>query len=342
MPKNKEAVIRYNIIDKCLTNRYKPFPSMDDLIEACEEELGTDFAVSTIQKDIKAMKEDKGLGYLAPIKFSKAENGYYYDQADYTIRSIGLNDKEIEAIEFATGLLKNFQGIKVNDTYNAAVDKILTSVKAKSSDKDKTLTHAIQLEETTHLRGSESMEKYIYCIKEKIPISFVHYSYSKQTFKANIIHPYLLKESNKRWYLVGYSEEHKALRNFGIDRIYDPVMLDVKFVNHDGSDLRELYKNKIGLNSFASSKAEKITLWVNDVFANYIKSMPLHNSQVIVDHLENGAIRIQLNLVPTYELISKILSYGENMMVEEPKWLIKEIVNALDKTSKRYAAKKRK
>jgi len=342
MPQNKEAVIRYNIIDKCLTNRYNPFPSMDDLIEACEEELGTDFSVSTIQKDIKAMKEDKGLGYMAPIRFSKAENGYYYSDPVYTIRSIGLNDKEIEAIEFATGLLKNFQGIKVNDAYNTAVDKIFTSIKAKTSDKDKTLVHAIQLEETTHLRGIEDLDKYIYCIKEKIPISFVHYSFSKKTYKANIIHPYLLKESNKRWYLVGYSEEHKELRNFGIDRIYEPVMLDLKFIDHSGGDLRELYKNKIGLSPLESGKPETITLWVSDVFSKYILSMPLHESQTVTEHIEDGSIRITMNLVPTYELISKVLSYGEHMEVESPKWLIKEITTALNKTAKRYEAKKRK
>lgn len=342
MPQNKEAVIRYNIIDKCLTNPYKKYPSMDILIEECEKELGTDFAVSTIQKDIKAMKEDKGLGYMAPIKFSKAENGYYYSDPNYTIRAIGLNDKEIEAIEFATGLLRNFQGMKVNDTYNTAVDKILTSVKAKKSANDKTLTHAIQLEETTHLRGIENLDMYVYCIKEKVPISFVHYSFGKKTFKANIIHPYLLKESNKRWYLVGYSEEHKALRNFGIDRMYDPITLDKAFIDNDGGDLRELYKNKIGLNPLEKSKPEKISLWVSETFSKYVLTMPLHESQAIQDHNEDGSIIISLHLSPTYELISKILSYGENMEVQEPKWMIKEIVNALNNTSKRYETKKRK
>ena len=38
-----------------------------------------------------------------------------------------------------------------------------------------------------------------------------------------------MKESNKRWYLVGYSEEHKAVRYFGLDRIYDPVLIDKPF-----------------------------------------------------------------------------------------------------------------
>jgi len=35
------------------------YPSMDDLIDTCERKLGKPFSVSTIQKDIKAMKEDE-------------------------------------------------------------------------------------------------------------------------------------------------------------------------------------------------------------------------------------------------------------------------------------------
>lgn len=339
MPITKEAIIRYKIIDECLTNRFRRFPSMEDLIDACEKELGTDFAVSTIQKDIKTMKEDEALGYLAPIKFSKAENGYYYSDPEYTIRSFGLNDKEIEAIEFATSMLQHFRGMKVNESFNQAVDKILTSVKAKKSDKESALLNAIQLEETTTLRGIEELDKYIYCIKEKVPISFVHYSYDKKTFKANIIHPYLLKESNKRWYLVGFSEEHNDVRYFGIDRVYDPVFLDKRFIEHKGKDLRRMFSQKIGLNDvegYEVEQTEEIQIWVSRTFSNYLKSMPLHHSQKIIEYYNDGELLINLHLVPTLELISKILSYGEHMVVKEPKWLADEVKNEFAKALKKY------
>ena len=63
MPINKEAYLRYRIIDRRLRKRGAPYPDMDDLLEACEQELGTTFAVSTIQKDIKAMKNGDELHF---------------------------------------------------------------------------------------------------------------------------------------------------------------------------------------------------------------------------------------------------------------------------------------
>ena len=56
MPHIKNALIRYRIIDKCIRNKYNPFPSKLDLREACEESLfgsidGTHICDSTIEKE---------------------------------------------------------------------------------------------------------------------------------------------------------------------------------------------------------------------------------------------------------------------------------------------------
>ena len=41
MPPPSEAALRYAIIDRCLTNPYKPFPTMDVLKWEIERELKT-------------------------------------------------------------------------------------------------------------------------------------------------------------------------------------------------------------------------------------------------------------------------------------------------------------
>lgn len=343
MPPPSEAALRYSIIDRCLTNPYKPFPKMDDLKYAIERQLKTSVSTVTIQKDIAQMKkpEEEG-GYNAPIVYRRRQEGYEYDLVkfpDYTIQAFGLNDKEIEAIELAAGVLQHFKGIKVNDSYNHAIDKLLSSVDIKKTDKVKTLANAIQPEETSYMRGMEHFEAIVSSIKKQIPISFIHYSYSKKSFKANIIHPYLMKESNKRWYLVGYSEEHKEVRYFGLDRIYDPIQLDKDFIENTTGDLRALFDNKIGLNNLNDEVVEtpeEIKVWVSKTMANYIKSMPIHKSQKHIEYGGYGEIEVTLNLVPTYELIALILSYGKHMELLSPHWLRKEITKELEKSILKY------
>lgn len=347
MPPPSEAALRYAIIDRCLTNLYKPYPTMDDLKYTIERELKTSVSTATIQKDIAQMKkgEDEN-GYSAPIKFKRSNQGYYYDlitHPNFTIRSLGLNEKESEAIELAASVLQQFKGIKVNDSYNHAIDKLYSSLNIKKSDKDKSLTNAIQPEETTYMQGMEHFENLVKSIKKKIPVSFIHYSYDKKLFKSIIIHPYLMKESNKRWYLVGYSEEHKEVRYFGLDRIYDPLLIDKEFKEHQGADLRSLFDTKIGLTNIHSKnnkqEPQEITLWVSRRMANYIKSMPLHKSQTHQEHNGYGDIMVSITLVPTFELVAMILSYGKHIELMSPQWLRKEIEDELEASVLKYKRK---
>ena len=59
MPANKYALLRYRIIDRCISNSLNPFPTKEDLRSACEEALygsdGENISISTIEKDIWAM-----------------------------------------------------------------------------------------------------------------------------------------------------------------------------------------------------------------------------------------------------------------------------------------------
>ena len=132
MPVNKEAFLRYRIIDRMLRNKYKPFPSMDDLIDELEEKLGKSFSISTIQKDIKSMKEDELLAYMAPIKFQRAHQGYHYTDSTFSITEVPLGEEDLDAIEFAAMVLQQFKDVKLFAEFGSAVDKIFNAVSVSS------------------------------------------------------------------------------------------------------------------------------------------------------------------------------------------------------------------
>ncbi len=328
MPPHSEAVIRYRIIDRCLTNPYKRYPSMEDIIRELRKELNADYSPNTIQKDIHAMKKDESLGYFAPIQYSKRHNGYYYENENYTIRTDSLNDKEIETIELAAGIIQHFKGYRLGETFSEAINKLFSALDIEKSKSDENLKNAIQAEESTYMSGLENFDIFVRCIRQKLPVSFIHYSYQNKDFKAIIIHPYLLKESQKRWYLVGYSEGHGKLRIFGLDRIYDPIVLNKTFRQKDENELHQLFQDRYGINTIdghETGPAEEIEIMVSDQMSNYLKSMPIHTSQRLGEQFSRGHITILLRLIPTRELISLILSYGHHMVVLKPDWLRAEV-----------------
>lgn len=112
MPVNKNALIRYKTIDRCLRNRYRQW-TLDDLVEACSDTLNDmegitkGVSIRTIQSDIQIMRSDK-LGYNAPIEVY--DNKYYrYKVPDYSISETPLTTEDYELMSKAIAMIQQCQ-----------------------------------------------------------------------------------------------------------------------------------------------------------------------------------------------------------------------------------------
>lgn len=130
MPANKNALIRYKTIDRCLRNRYRRW-TLDDLVEACSDALyemeGIDKGISTrsVQGDIQIMRSDK-LGMFAPIEVY--DNKYYrYADPDYSIFNNPLDIEDYNLVVKAVNLIDEY---KENDNLDELRD-VLDMVKDK-------------------------------------------------------------------------------------------------------------------------------------------------------------------------------------------------------------------
>ena len=122
MPANKNALIRYKTIDRCLRNRYRRW-TLDDLVDACcdalldMEGITKGVCARTVQMDIQIMRSDK-LGYNAPIVvYDKIY--YTYADPDYSITEMPLSMDDCKLIKEAITLLDN------KDDHDAARAKMV-------------------------------------------------------------------------------------------------------------------------------------------------------------------------------------------------------------------------
>ena len=136
MPANKNALIRYKTIDRCLRNKYRRW-TLDDLVEACSDALydmeGITKGVSmrTVQADIQIMRSDK-LGYYAPIEVY--DNKYYrYSDPDYSISNTPITEEDyilvVRAIEGIKEYEKNGDIGKLDEILLAVKDKLYILLK---------------------------------------------------------------------------------------------------------------------------------------------------------------------------------------------------------------------
>ena len=129
MPANKNALIRYKTIDRCLRNKYRRW-TLDDLVDACcdalldMEGITKGVCARTVQMDIQIMRSDK-LGYNAPIVvYDKIY--YTYADPDYSITEMPLSMDDCKLIKEAITLLGDKDNL---DTVRTM--KVLAKVKTR-------------------------------------------------------------------------------------------------------------------------------------------------------------------------------------------------------------------
>jgi len=333
MPHIKNALIRFRIIDKMLRNKYKPFPSKRDLREACEESLygsvgGEHICDSTIEKDLFNMKMD----HDAPIKYSKMERGYFYENEDYSINDIPLTEDELHSIKYAVDTLHQFKDAPFFKDFGNAIDKIVDRISVGSSEHQ--MDQFIQFESATSVRGNQFLPILLESIQRKKQLWFLYTSYIKAEEKPRKVSPLFLKEYRNRWYLISFNEEQGDIRTYALERMDSPKILDTLVNYPKDFDPVKYFKHSMGITAY-KGKTSQILINVKPVAARYLKSQPIHESQEI--HSENKENTVfMMSLLISEELIRTLLSYGGEIEVIQPKELREIIENRISDMNHLY------
>ena len=294
------TIRRYTlIIEKLRSNQYPSFGEIKKHLF----NVGFEISDRTIQRDIEQIRFEFGI----EIMYDRFKNGYFIDY-----------DSSINIESF----------FKFLEIVNTA--ELLTESLSESKD---TLNY-ILFENQGNLQGLEHLKTLLQAIKEKRIISFTHYNFSTEKTKQFTIEPYLLREYQDRWYIVGIDKKLKSDRIFGIDRISELKITDKIFKPNKNIDAINLFENIIGVR-YSDAQAEKVILSFTHTQGKYAKSLPLHKSQrVLIDN--DDELRVELTIIPNYEFMQKILMLGKNVAIIEPKWLVDDFKADLKKMLQNY------
>lgn len=335
MSQIKNAQIRYRIIDRAIRNQYNPFPSKENLRQACEEALfgegtGNNICDSTIEKDLFAMRME----HDAPIKYSKREKGYFYEDEEYSIDNIPLSEDDIDAIKFATQTLMQFKDVSMFKQFGFAIDKIFDRVNIASNPTEESVENYVQFESVPETIGTEYLAPILKAIKEKLIITFDYTSFISEKTKNREVLPLLLKEYRNRWYLICYVESKSKIITFGLDRISKLVVTEDYFTTPVDFNSDTYFKNTIGITS-SYTTPDKIIFKLDAIGSKYLESQPIHQSQKII---KKGKKRntYQINVIQSEELKRFFLSYGKQIEVIEPISLRDSLRNEIIEMSELY------
>jgi predicted DNA-binding transcriptional regulator YafY len=332
---NKLALIRYKTIDDCLRNRIRKW-TLDDLIEKVAEVLydkeGIVTGVSrrTIQADIQIMRSDK-LGYNAPIIVT--DRKYYgYEDRDYSITKVPINNADVEKMKEIVGVLKQFNGFSYFEEMSDMIAKLENNL-YKSTQQSR---NCIQFESNKLLKGLEYINPLYQAILNQRALLIEYKSFKVLQSQQSIYYPYLLKEYRNRWFIICKPKKGITLVTLALDRIIEFQELpNEKFVTYKGVDFDIYYNDLLGVTKSEKDRAHKVILEVDNYNAPYVLTKPLHHTQTVLQEKEHSII-IRIDVVPNFELEREILGFGECMKVLGPRFLASRIKKRLIRSVERY------
>jgi predicted DNA-binding transcriptional regulator YafY len=304
MASNIQTIKRFQIIlGKLQRSKY---PTLKERASALKD---NDIIASerTLQRDIEHLRDT----FSIEITFHPGTKGYYIDE------SISLH-------------LHDF--IRFLDM-SSALDVIVDTLKESKE----TLKHFV-MDDVTSMKGYHHIKPILQSIKTRHSILIDHQGFDKKETIQYSVKPALIKEYNNRWYVIGKtyipSTKKEEWRTFGLDRIekISPTLDTFKVSKKD--DPKKLFHDIIGV-TYTDIDIEEVQMEVKNGQANYLKTLPWHHSQHIVN--ENyESTTFSLIVRPNFELKQKIMSLGMQAKVIKPKWLVEEMREECKKMFKLY------
>lgn len=320
MPINRATLIRISTIDKCLQNHYRRW-TINDLIDACTDALadfeGRSNPVSrrTFQNDLALMRSDR-LGYNAPIVVR--ENKYYeYEDPDFSITHLPLNDEGLDALNSALDILRQLQCFPQLASSIETISKLNEQISRHTG----TSAPAMDMEHVAGYKGAGHIGSIYDAVRKQQTIVIEYQSFKARHAEALVVYPYLLKEYRNRWFLIGQKATNSIpqVNIFALDRIHS-VEVDRKttFRKCVGFDPVHFFDDTIGVTKGIHDKARRVVIKVDRQQAPYVESKPFHKSQKVEQRFRDGSIKLSINVVINNELERLILGYGGHAEVVSP------------------------
>lgn len=334
MPATKNALLRYQILDRCFSNKHRKYTFVDLLDEVNESLIelnGKGVSPRQLKDDIRIMRDSAG--YNAPIETYPYEGKkcyYRYSDYNYSIFKRELSLQDLNNLRSTIDMLWRYRSNPANVWLEEVISNLEYRLGIKADSEN-----VISFDQNNRLRGLENLSAIIEATVNHQPLSVTYQNY-KGKEQTNVLHPYYIKEYNGRWFLFGYNETYKSISNYALDRIKSFHYEDVPFIKNTRINFEEYFNDIVGVTiPNKEITLETIILRFSPERFPYVLSKPIHQSQIVVNEQRH---EISITVKPNRELRQQIFSFLPDVEVVSPQWLRDEVRTNLEENLKKYSS----
>lgn len=186
--------------------------------------------------------------------------------------------------------------------------------------------------------GFDFLSPIIESLTKKRVLYLSYQNYDEYKGENHIVEPYGLKQSGRRWYLLGRIEGLNNLTVFALDRIEDLKITDESFEFDSKFPIDTYFNEVIGVNLDDEYDCERIVVRIYGRQRLYFEALPLHNSQKRIAKTREYS-DYEFFVRPEYEFRHAILALSYDAEVLSPQWFRDEIRWEAEEILKRYDSK---
>lgn len=342
MPTNKNAFIRYKYLDRLLSDQHHYY-DINDLTEKVNnmmerDGLGMSIVRRTIEKDLLNMQLAP---ISAPIDFEKknGKNVYRYIDPTFSIFSQELSREERNLLREVLSTIGQFDGLD-NFTW-------LENFKIGLGLEER--RQIISFSNNPYLKNSNLLGTLFDNISNEVVIQLSYHTFNDATIRSIDFHPYLLKQYNDRWFLLGAADDDRKILTFALDRIDKVEPLPERKYISCPDDLVDRFEDIVGVTYYENRPVEHILFWVSDSSKGYIETKPIHGTQTPrrgeaetllrqqYSYLEGGAF-YTIDCIKNYELIRLLCSFGKDLIVlQSDGTIVEDIRQRISDMNEKYS-----
>lgn len=323
MSKNRYALIRYITIDRCLRQPGER-TDWEALAVACGRALrglGSDDghppSERTIKADIAELRSGR-LGFKAPILFDRHRKGYIY--ADPLFSPFGQTVFDAHDLDTLRQALAILRGLDL-PPLAANLERLLLRLDAQPPNigppAPPEVVHFDRV--AAGAKGLEWLPNLYAACREQRALAILYHPFRLERAEYVQVSPYLLRESNKRWFLIGYEHKEGGIRNFALDRVQgiSPTTLQT-FHRDPAFDPGRWFEHVVGVSLPPGGEPIAVRIRANETRAHYLRTKPLHASQQESERAPDGSAVFSYFLIPNFEWERLMLSFADDVEVLEP------------------------
>ena len=271
MPTNKNALIRYKYLDKLLSD-YHHFYDIHDFTEKVNDMLYEDgFPEVTqrcIEKDINTLEYAP---FSAPIeRFNKnGKHCIHYENRSFSIFKKEISREEQNLLREVLSTIGQFDGL---DNFGWLEDfKIGLHIEERRQ--------IISFANNPYLQNSNLLGTLFDNISNEVVIRLSYHTFNDETIRSIDFHPYLLKQYNERWFLLGAADSDQKILNFALDRIDKVEPLPEKKYIECPDNIYERFEDIVGVTLYEDrqieAQARAMRAWFYERLCMFYGDVPL-------------------------------------------------------------------